>query len=169
MNHGWLVAALVVVAVVLGRRDTRQTVIDTVETMVYGKTRGLRNNNPGNIRRSNDKWQGLSPEQTDSEFFQFTDPVYGIRALARVLINYQNKHGLGTVAQIVNRWAPPSENNTGAYVRHVAGALGVDENEWLAMDNATLKKLVAVIIQHENGSQPYPDTMLQRGIELARA
>ena len=31
-------------------------------------TRGIRNHNPGNLRRSADPWQGLAPEQTDKEF-----------------------------------------------------------------------------------------------------
>ena len=48
------------------------------------KPRGIRNNNPGNIRKSNVKWQGLAAEQTDGAFYQFTRPEYGIRALCRV-------------------------------------------------------------------------------------
>lgn len=47
--------------------------------------RGIRNNNPGNIRRSSDPWQGLAKEQIDREFFKFKSSVYGIRALARLL------------------------------------------------------------------------------------
>jgi seryl-tRNA synthetase len=64
-------------------------------TQTTGRTpRGIRNNNPGNIRRNGDPWQGLAERQGDVEFFTFkTIPIYGIRALARTLIAYQDKHG----------------------------------------------------------------------------
>ena len=58
---------------------------------VYDMSRGLRNNNPGNIRKTGDKWQGLSTTQTDDSFFQFTDAKYGIRAMAKLLKNYQSE------------------------------------------------------------------------------
>ena len=51
--------------------------------------RGIRNNNPGNIECGS-PWQGLRPqnERTDNRFAQFADQVFGIRALACVLITY---------------------------------------------------------------------------------
>ncbi|MFI3272941.1 MAG: structural protein, partial [Pseudomonadota bacterium] len=55
--------------------------------------RGIRNHNPGNIRHGDD-WQGLRDTQTDKNFCQFVSPEFGIRALARVLMNYEKKHGL---------------------------------------------------------------------------
>ena len=81
--------------------------------------RGLRNNNPGNLRRSNDNWQGLAPEQTDPQFFQFTAPEWGYRALIKTLQTYRRKHGLQTIAELISRWAPANENNTSAYIRSV--------------------------------------------------
>ena len=71
-------------------------------------TRGIRNHNPGNLRRSADPWQGLAPEQTDKDFFQFTSAKWGIRALARTLIAYQDKVGLKNIKQMIGRWAPPN-------------------------------------------------------------
>ena len=59
--------------------------------MTTPNPRGIRNNNPGNIRRNGDPWQGLAKEQNDREFFTFKSAVYGIRALARLLITYQDK------------------------------------------------------------------------------
>ena len=50
---------------------------------VYTMTRGLRNNNPGNIRHGSSQWQGMSAEQPDNAFIKFDDPVYGIRAIAK--------------------------------------------------------------------------------------
>ena len=73
-------------------------------------SRGIRNNNPGNIRRSKDKWQGAAKEQPDKNFVTFTSPVWGIRAIARILIRYQDNYGCDTVAKHIARWAPPSEN-----------------------------------------------------------
>ena len=62
-------------------------------------TRGERNNNPGNIRKGSN-WQGLAPEQTDSAFGQFTEAKWGIRALAKVLLQY-GQQGRDTVQAIV--------------------------------------------------------------------
>lgn len=127
-------------------------------------TRGIRNNNPGNIRHGA-QWQGMAPEQTDASFVQFTDAKYGIRAIARILLSYE-RQGLNTVRGIINRWAPPVENNTDAYVAAVAHDchLGIDE----PMDvQALLGPLVAAIIQHENGSQPYSLETIAQGVALA--
>lgn len=67
--------------------------------------RGLRNNNPGNIRTTKDRWQGLRPQQTDPAFFQFTEMRYGYRALIITLQNYRHKHGCRTIADFIRRWA----------------------------------------------------------------
>ena len=129
--------------------------------------RGIRNNNPGNIRKSGDAWQGLADIQPDSAFFSFADPVYGIRALAKIIRNYRDRYGLQTVEGIINRWAPPVENNTGAYVGAVASALGVAPNQPLAFDAGQMRTLVASIIQHENGQQPYSMATIDDGIARA--
>lgn len=129
--------------------------------------RGIRNNNPGNIRHG-DKWAGLSATQPDAAFCSFISPEYGIRALARVLLNYERKHGLNTVRGIITRWAPPNENDTTAYVNAVARKLGVAPDT--RIDVATvLPALVPAIIAHENGQQPYDAAVIVRGIEMATA
>lgn len=89
-------------------------------------SRGIRNNNSGNIRWG-DEWQGLVPkaQHTDKSFCQFTSPEHGIRAMIIILRNYQRKHGLNTVSGIIKRWASPNENNTQAYINSVAQAKGV--------------------------------------------
>ena len=92
--------------------------------MTNSSTSGIRNNNPGNIRRSDDKWQGLAEVQSDSQFFVFTTPVYGVRAIARLLINYQDKYGLRTIHDIISKWAPPVENKTDAYIASVVQRTG---------------------------------------------
>lgn len=130
--------------------------------------RGIRNHNPGNIRRSSDPWQGLAERQGDVEFFTFKSPTYGIRALARTLITYQDKHGLRTIRQIIGRWAPPVENNTNAYVRAVAEATDLDADQILDLhDFDYLFPLSKAIIKHENGQQPYTDAQITKALVLA--
>ena len=118
-------------------------------------TRGERNNNPGNIREfkhDGTHWLGERATDDDPAFEEFDTPTYGIRALALVLINYQRKHGLRTLRQIIDRWAPPNENNTGAYLEHVCQEVGVGPDETISMlTSDTLSKVVRAIIKHENG------------------
>lgn len=130
-------------------------------------TRGIRLNNPGLIRHG-DKWQGLAPEQPDEAFCAFAEPRWGIRAIARLLITYQDKHGLNTVWGIIDRWAPPAENNTAAYVKHVCQITGIEEAEYLDVhEYADIEPLVRAIITHENGQQPYDDAVINDGLKLA--
>ena len=134
---------------------------------IYMQTRGLRNNNPGNIRKGSSQWQGMSSDQSnDSDFVQFDTPEYGIRALARLLKNYQERYGLVTVRQIINRWAPPSENITGAYVDAVARNVGVDPDARIDI-NEKMVPFVNAIIKHENGINPYSDNVISTGISLS--
>lgn len=128
--------------------------------------RGIRNNNPGNIRLSADNWQGLRTEQTDGAFFQFEQPEYGIRAMTRVLQNYQGKHGINTIRGIISRWAPGIENNTAAYIAAVSRAVGVHPDERINV-NEIMMPLVNAIIVHENGQNPYSLTTISAGIGLA--
>ncbi|HCI6723326.1 TPA: structural protein [Klebsiella variicola subsp. variicola] len=131
--------------------------------------RGIRNNNPGNIRWGDD-WQGLVSEsqRTDKSFCQFKTPEYGIRAMIIILRNYQRKYGLSTVSGIIKRWAPPNENNTLAYINSVAKATGVSPDQRIdTKDSRFMMKLLQAIIQHENGQQPYGFDVFVRAVELA--
>ena len=88
--------------------------------------RGIRNNNPLNIRRSGDKWQGLKAQQEDREFFQFSEMKWGWRAAFVILCKtYYGKYKLKTIRAIITRWAPPKENNTEAYIRRVTDRIGI--------------------------------------------
>lgn len=116
--------------------------------------RGIRNNNPGNIRLG-DKWQGMSAKQTDGSFVQFDSMVYGIRALIKTLMTYHQKYGLSTVKEIISRWAPSNENNTAAYIKSVADYLGVESDTVLDLDNdkSIYIELAKAIALHENGAE----------------
>jgi len=130
--------------------------------------RGIRNNNPGNIRKSNDPWQGLSPEQNDPDFFQFTSPTYGIRAIARILITYQDNYSCVYAGDFIDRWAPPSENNTGAYKAAVLKSTGFAPTAKVDMHAyADCSAMVEAIIHQENGEQPYDGSVIDKGLLLA--
>jgi hypothetical protein len=127
--------------------------------------RGIRNYNPGNIDRvAGTRWQGQAREQKDSRFITFLDPLWGIRAIARVLITYQDKRRakdgsrIDSVREVIERWAPAHENDTTAYAKHVATALGIgpDDESVDVYDYLTMRTLVLAIIRHENGPGPLP-------------
>ena len=114
--------------------------------------RGLRNNNPGNIRLSKDKWQGLRERQEDKEFFQFVSIEWGYRALMRTLQNYRWKHGMKTISDFITRWAPHKENDTGAYIRKVCREMEVPNTNIPDIeDKATVCAFAAAISLVENG------------------
>ncbi|MGY0216559.1 structural protein [Endozoicomonadaceae bacterium StTr2] len=124
--------------------------------------RGIRNNNPGNIRHG-DNWVGMCKKQRDKSFVQFDDPRYGIRAMARILNSYERR-GVVTIQQVITTWAPPTENNTSAYVNSVSRQLGVKPGTRVKKDH--YPQLIAAIIQHENGHQPYSMQMIREGVNL---
>jgi len=139
--------------------------------------RGIRNNNPGNIRWADD-WQGLVPTymRTDPAFCQFTEARFGIRAICRILVNYGSKTGkngvgypgIDTVREIISRWAPESENDTEAYIAAVAHTVGVNPNVHIDVTNLKIMRgLVMGIIQHENGQQPYSESVINEAMWLA--
>lgn len=137
--------------------------------------RGVRNHNPGNIEKGA-PWQGLAEDQSaDKRFCVFKGPEWGIRAIARILITYQDKHKIKTVRGIINRWAPPVENETRSYVQHVADCVGVGPREHVDVTRYDVcRPLVETIIRHENGANPdRPDgnwfdrETVNRGLELA--
>jgi hypothetical protein len=128
--------------------------------------RGIRNNNAGNIRKSTAfTWQGETG-QDSSGYVIFDKPENGIRALYRTLMTYRNKHAITTVRGIISRWAPAADNNnTQSYINHAAGALSVSPDTVLQIYQ--YPALVKVIIQHENGVQPYSDKVISDGIAAA--
>lgn len=82
-------------------------------------TRGIRNNNPANIRRSASKWLGLSKIHSDKHFCQFTEMAYGIRAFFILMRTYRYRYNCKTPRAILTRFAPASENNLDAYLRFI--------------------------------------------------
>jgi hypothetical protein len=128
--------------------------------------RGIRNNNPGNIRHvAANAWLGLANPPSDGAFCIFTEAKWGIRAMARLFRNYQRNNNLHTVEGVINRWAPPIENNTSAYVNHVARALKVSPSDRIDLSQeSVMLDLVKVVTLHENGINPYSDEQFLAGI-----
>jgi hypothetical protein len=130
--------------------------------------RGIRNNNPGNIRHLAGQvwtWKGQEQTQTDPDFVQFVTAEYGIRAITRILNSYKSD-GLNTIKQAIDRWAPPTENNTETYIKDVCTNCNLQPGSVVDYD-AIMPALVKAIILHENGMMPYTDDQIAKGISLA--
>ena len=141
----------------------------TTETKAAALPRGVRNNNPGNIEKG-DPWQGLADDQSsDPRFAVFKAPKWGFRCLARLLITYQDQHKKRTIAEIIRRWAPPSENDTNAYIAVVCLKTGFERDQVLDLHTyGHLNPLVKAIAIHENGSwRHFKDADLEAGLKLA--
>jgi len=115
--------------------------------------RGLRNNNPGNLRKSSSVWMGEVPSD-DPDFVAFESIDWGYRAIFVLLRGYIAK-GYDTIEKIINRYAPTIENNSQAYITHVVSLTGIREDTVIdADDSQTLIKIIAAISYHENGVAP---------------
>lgn len=135
--------------------------------------RGIRNANPGNCELG-EPWQGLLPQsqQTDGRFAIFKTAHYGLRALAKILVNYQRLHGLMDVHSMIERWAPPGENDTRAYAAQVASAMGITPTTFVsfaAHGRQPLIAMVKAIVSHENGQQPYDEDYIGAACDEALA
>jgi len=141
--------------------------------------RGARLHNPGNIRHARGViWQGQAEGQPDSDFVAFKAPEWGIRAMCRVLITYQDKRraedgsAIDTVAEFIQRWAPPVENDTDSYIasarQRIAQFIDYEAGQAIDVtDYATMRGMVEAITVHELGFQPYDEAVIAKGITLA--
>lgn len=129
-------------------------------------SRGLANNNPGNIRRSKVRYKGEVQPSRDPAFKQFESPAWGYRAVFMLLHTYRVRHGLRTIREMISRWAPPSENHTEAYIRAVSADTGIGPDEVLdTLDPAVMIPVAAAISRVENGTTANADE-IRRGWEL---
>lgn len=138
------------------------TVVNTLS-----KARGIRNNNPGNLVKTNDAWKGKVPhtQNTDSRFEQFIAPEWGIRAMLIDIRGDITKKGQNTVRKLITSYAPTFENNTAAYIAVVSKAIGKSADSLLTTNDYL--PLIKAIIKHENGVQPYSDEVIKKGMALA--
>ena len=118
--------------------------------------RGIRNNNPGNINFNHQPGAVMETGTPNPRFAKFSTPEAGIRAAILNLQTYYYKHGLRTISQMINRWAPAQENATGSYIRKVSQRTGLGPNDPVNIkDPNTLAALVDAISRVENGKNPW--------------
>jgi hypothetical protein len=138
------------------------------------KIRAVRNRNPLNIERR-DPWQGLMPEadmtpeqKAETRFCVFQSPKWGFRAAAHILIKYQDRDKIDTIAGIVAKWAPSTENDVVAYVRHVCELSEIAANAPVNMHSyADVAPIVKAMATHEAGGWYFSDEDLKAGLTLA--
>lgn len=130
----------------------------------------LANHNGANIRYVEaNKWQGLDTPPQEKGFCRFTSDAFGIRALARILIAYQDSHECHTVTDLISRYAPAADlNPTPQYIKNVCQWTGFDPMQALDVHTyAHMRPLVEAIIRQEQGTQPYSDMQYNEGLRLA--
>jgi hypothetical protein len=142
--------------------DQLSTIGQTLGTLVGITPKGIRNNNPGNLRYvAAIAWQGQLGDD-GSGYAVFDTPEHGVRAMAHQLLTYASR-GTNTVSAIISTWAPPNENATAAYIADVAQQIGANANAPLNV-SSVLPELVAAMINHENGEQPYDPSDIERWV-----
>ena len=116
-------------------------------------TRGIRNNNPLNIRHGKSRWLGMAEQQTDKAFVQFKARRFGYRAAFKLLRTYIEKRGANTIGKIIARWAPSADgNNTQAYIDYVSRTTGIPADEPLRfLDQQAMVEVVRSMAQIESG------------------
>lgn len=126
--------------------------------------RGIRLNNPGNVRKGTAVWQGAAPVQQDTDFITFIAPEWGIRCIAKILL-HDLGIGCNTIEKIIARWAPTNENDTESYIDDVCSRSNLPQDELIVTFD--FPEIIKAIIWHENGQQPYSDETISAGISLA--
>jgi hypothetical protein len=115
-------------------------------------SRGLRNRNPGNIRRSGSRFRGEVVPGRDASFKEFETMAWGYRAMFVLLDGYRRRHPLSTIRQFITRYAPPSENFTDGYIHFVAHTAGIDADTTLdTRSPRDMIPLVCAMSEIENG------------------
>lgn len=121
-------------------------------------SRGIKNCNPGNIRRSSVRYLGEVTPSRDKEFKQFVSMTYGYRAMFVLLDSYARRYGLRTIRTMLNRYAPPEENFTQGYIRFVANNSGIGADE--LVDTRSARDMIPIVMamsEIENGVKPNTD------------
>ena len=132
---------------------------------------GVRQNNPGNLRSDGKtRWYGGNLP-AKGKFITFDTPENGIRAMARILRNYELKKRIGNLGTAIRTYAPAKENDVPGYIRHVSGATGIQPDAPIHLsDPATLRTLIPAMLSKEVGpkhSVQYTPEMISNAVERA--
>ena len=124
--------------------------------------RGYRNNNPLNIRISNNAWKGKLQNNTDGSFEQFTDIAHGYRA-GFINMRTQINRGNNTIRKLINIWAPASDNNNPEnYARFVSTTSGIPIDAVIdPNDSTSMQKIVSAMARMENGKDANAEDIAQ--------
>ncbi len=115
-------------------------------------SRGLRNCNPGNIRRSATKYLGEVAPSCDIAFKQFESMAWGYRAMFVLLDSYARKKKLRTIRTMIERYAPSFENHTQVYIDTVSRLSGIGCDEVIdTRSHDHMVPIVAAMSRVENG------------------
>ena len=106
-------------------------------------SRGIDNCNPGNIRLSKVFYRGEVQPSQDAAFKQFSSMEWGYRAMFVLLDTYARRYGLNTIRGMISRYAPPSENNTEAYIAAVCEWTGIAADE--VLDTRSRRDMVPIV------------------------
>lgn len=129
-------------------------------------SRGIDNCNPGNIRLSKVFYRGEVQPSQDAAFKQFSSMEWGYRAMFVLLDTYARCYGLNTIRGMISRYAPPSENNTEAYIAAVCEWTGIAADE--VLDTRSRRDMVPIVVamsRIENGL-PALRPQVEKGFDL---
>lgn len=129
-------------------------------------SRGIDNCNPGNIRLSKVFYRGEVQPSQDAAFKQFSSMEWGYRAMFVLLDTYARRYGLNTIRGMISRYAPPSENNTEAYIAAVCEWTGITADE--VLDTRSRRDMVPIVVamsRIENGL-PALRPQVEKGFDL---
>lgn len=132
--------------------------------------RGIRNNNPLNIRKGNN-WRGERAHQTDPAFEEFQSMQLGVRAGFVIIRNYMSGYNgltekFNTIEKIIARWAPKNENDTKAYIEHVSKLTGIPSTLKMSFSQRSyMVALVDAMIRHECG-QPIERNIIESAYDM---
>ena len=123
--------------------------------------RGLRNRNPGNIRRSATRYKGET-ESGDPAFKSVRSMAWGYRAMFVLPHTYRNRHRHTTLRGMIARWAPPSENDTDGYLTAVTERSGIGPDAEIdTRDRRTMTRIVAAMSRVENGAAAHEEEIAE--------
>lgn len=137
------------------------------------KPRAIRNNNPLNLRRSADKWLGMSANQSDPHFVQFDSVLYGFRAAIVNMATHISKDSRillpTTISSEITRWAPPSENNSIAYIQQVCSITHLRYDKILRIEDKPTIVAVIQAMAYVESSQLFPRCVVETAYDMAMA
>lgn len=131
------------------------------------RSRGERNNNPGNLMKTSIAWIGkVEPERnSDGHFEQFYEMKYGVRAMVKDLMN-DMKEGKNTLTALITEYAPKNENNTTAYIKTASKMTGFSERQVISPTEDNMRKLAQAIAYVENGKNVIDNVTFQEAWKL---